>query len=75
MLRAGPSDHTKLNVFRGNLAIADRKKAVSYLRTALRLDPENRDAINALGVTLRLLGDPEANKWLELASRRDKLRP
>lgn len=74
MIAGGPADHVRLNVFRGTLAIADRQKAVSFLRAALRSDPDNRDAINALGVTLRLLGDPEANNWLDLAARRDKLK-
>jgi tetratricopeptide (TPR) repeat protein len=74
LLRTGPRDHARLNFFRGSLAFNDARKAATFFRAALREEPENRDAINALGVTLRRLGDPEAGKLLELASRRDKLK-
>ncbi len=73
LVRSGPPDHARLNFLRGSLAIKDAHKAATFFRLALRQDPENRDAINAMGVTLRRIGDPEASKWLELASRRNKL--
>ena len=73
LVRFGPLDHARLNFLRGSLALKDAHKAATLFRLALRQDPENRDAINVLGTTLRRIGDPEASKWLELASLRNKL--
>ena len=74
LVRSGPLDHARLNFLRGSLALKDAQKAVTFFRLALRQDPENRDAMNALGMTLKRMGDPEAAKWLDLAARRDKLK-
>ena len=43
-------------------------------REALRLDPEDRDANQGLGLALRSLGDPEAKELLDAASRIDLLK-
>jgi tetratricopeptide (TPR) repeat protein len=71
----GPSEHLRLNVCRGKLAFpSDASKAAAYYRSALRQDPEDRDALHGLGVALRKLGDPKAVEYLDLAARHDKLR-
>jgi hypothetical protein len=71
----GPSDHLRLNVLRGQLAVpSDAALAVGYYRAALRRDPEDRDAIHGLGVALRKLGEPDGQKYLDLAARHDELR-
>jgi tetratricopeptide (TPR) repeat protein len=71
----GPSDHVRLNVCRGKLALAaDAAKAAAYYRSALRQDPEDRDALHGLGISLRKQGDPKAREYLDLAERHDKLR-
>jgi tetratricopeptide (TPR) repeat protein len=73
--RDGPSDHLRRNVLRGQLAVpSDAALAADYYRAALRRDPEDRDAIHGLGVALRKLGSPQAEKYLDLAARHDELR-
>ena len=76
LARTGPPDHARLNFLRGKLALHDNdpRKAAKLFRSALRLDPEDRDAMHGLGVALRQLGDAEATRWFERASRRDKLK-
>ncbi len=75
LARDGPSEHLRLNVCRGKLAFAsDASQAAAYYRSALRQDPEDRDALHGLGVALRKLGDPKAGEYLDLAALHDKLR-
>jgi tetratricopeptide (TPR) repeat protein len=75
LAKDGPSDHVRLNVYRGQLAFpTDAAKAASYYRAALRQDPEDRDALHGLGVALRKLGDAKASEYLDLAALHDKLR-
>jgi tetratricopeptide (TPR) repeat protein len=73
---AGPADHPRLNLLRGQLAIHDNdpRKAAALFRLTLRHDAEDRDAIHGLGIALRQLGDPAAAKWFERAARHDKLK-
>ncbi len=75
LARDGSSDHLRLNVCRGQLALpSDASQAAAYYRSALRQDPEDRDALHGLGVALRKLGDPNATRYLELAALHDKLK-
>lgn len=76
LAQAGPADHPRLNALRGQLALYrnDARQATAYFRAAVRADPSDRDAIQGLGTTLRRIGDPEAAKYLQMASRQDKLR-
>jgi len=75
LARDGPADHLRLNIYRGQLAFpGDASKAAAYYLSALRQDPEDRDALHGLGVALRKLGDPKAVEYLDLAARHDKLR-
>jgi predicted Zn-dependent protease len=76
LARAGPADHARLNIMRGKLAMIGRdpKRAATYYRAALRQDPDDRDAIHGLGTMLKLIGDPEAGKFLEVSSLQDQLR-
>lgn len=75
LVRDGPPDHVRLNVYRGQLAFpTDAGKAAGYYRAALRQDPEDRDALHGLGLALRKLGDAQAGHYLDLAERHDKLR-
>ncbi|MGO9923397.1 MAG: tetratricopeptide repeat protein [Isosphaeraceae bacterium] len=75
LARDGPAEHLGLNVCRGKLAFAsDASQAAAYYRSALREDPEDRDALQGLGFALRKLGDPKATEYLDLAALHDKLR-
>jgi tetratricopeptide (TPR) repeat protein len=76
LARAGPADHARLCVLRGQLALhgSDSRQAATYFRDALRLDPEDRDAIQGLGLALRSLGDPLAKELLDASSRLDQLK-
>ena len=75
LVREGPADHPRLNVLRGQLALhsGQSRQAVSCFRAALDKDPEDRDAIQGLGLALRRLDDPQAKQYLDLAARRDLL--
>jgi tetratricopeptide (TPR) repeat protein len=76
LVRDGPADHARLNYFRGRLALQgnDPRRAAAYFHTALRQDPEDRDASYGLGVALRNLGDPQARDFLRIASLHDQLK-
>jgi tetratricopeptide (TPR) repeat protein len=76
LLQAGPAGHARLDIFRGQLALNAREslKAAAYFRAALGQEPDDRDAIHGLGVALRSVGDPEATKFLQLATRHDQLK-
>jgi tetratricopeptide (TPR) repeat protein len=76
LVREGPADHARLNDFRGRLALQanDPRRAAAYFRTALRRDPQDRDASYGLGVALRHLGDPQAQDFLRMASLHDQLK-
>jgi tetratricopeptide (TPR) repeat protein len=75
LARDGPPDHLRLNAYRGQLALpGDPSLAAAYYRSALRQDPDDRHALQGLGVSLRKLGDPKASEYLDLAGRHDKLR-
>jgi tetratricopeptide (TPR) repeat protein len=71
-----PDDHGPLNRLRGKLALqrGDLRRAVDYFRRALTADADDRDAIHGLGMALRRLGEPEADRHLDHAARIDKLR-
>ncbi len=75
LVREGPADHPRLNVLRGQLALhaGQSRQAVSYFRAALDKEPEDRDAIQGLGLALRRLADPQAKQYLDIAARRDLL--
>jgi tetratricopeptide (TPR) repeat protein len=75
LVREEPADHVRLNVLRGQLALhaGQSRQAVSFFRAALDKEPENRDAIQGLGLALRRLADPEAKQYLDLAARHDLL--
>jgi predicted Zn-dependent protease len=72
----GPPDHARLNVLRGQLALFGNEpaRAAEFYRVALGADPDDRDAIQGLGLALRRLGDPEGEDHLRLASRFDQLK-
>jgi tetratricopeptide (TPR) repeat protein len=76
LVREGPGDHARLNVLRGQLALhaGKTRHAVSFFRAALGKEPEDRDALQGLGLAIRNLADPEANKYLDIAARHDLLR-
>jgi tetratricopeptide (TPR) repeat protein len=76
LVRQGPADHPRLNVLRGQLALfaGDATQAAAHYREALAGDPEDRDALQGLGLALRRLGDPEAERFLRAASRHDQLK-
>lgn len=72
----GTEDNARLNLVRGELALrgGDVPLAQELFRAVLRSEPENRDAIQGLGLAMRKLGDPEAGRWLKLASLHDELK-
>jgi tetratricopeptide (TPR) repeat protein len=76
LVKEGPADHTRLNFFRGRLALQhnDPRSAAAYFEAALRKDPEDRDAIQGLGMALRLLGDPRFKDLLQYTFRHDELK-
>jgi predicted Zn-dependent protease len=76
LARGGPANHVGLNIFHGRLAMQrnDLRAAADYFRAAIRQEPENRDAIHSLGVTLQGLGDPQSKELLQFASRYDRLK-
>ncbi|HZW29063.1 MAG TPA: tetratricopeptide repeat protein [Isosphaeraceae bacterium] len=76
LARGGPAEHTQLNVCRGRLALQgpDPRQAAAFFRAALRQDPEDRDALQGLGLALRKLGDARAEQYLRLAFRQDDLK-
>jgi tetratricopeptide (TPR) repeat protein len=75
LVREGPADHARLNVLRGQLAMHARqsRQAVSYFQAAMSKEPEDRDAIQGLGLALRRLADPQAQQYLDLAAKHDLL--
>jgi tetratricopeptide (TPR) repeat protein len=76
LAQGGPVDHAQLNVCRGRLALQgpDPRQAAGFFRDALHQDPEDRDALQGLGLALRKLGDPKDEEYLQLASRHDQLK-
>ena len=72
----GAEDNIRLNLVRGELALRgnDVALAAELFRAVLRSAPEERDAIQGLGLALSRLGDPQARRWLEIASRHDQLK-
>jgi tetratricopeptide (TPR) repeat protein len=76
LARHGPEGHAELDVIRGEFALhrADPRRAAAYFRSALRSDPDDRDALHGLGLALNALGDRKADEYLDLASRHDRLR-
>jgi len=76
LARDGPADHAGLNIFRGRLQLQrnDPRQAAAYFRAALRQDPEDRNAIQGLGVALRSLGDPQYKELLQFAAHYDLLK-
>jgi tetratricopeptide (TPR) repeat protein len=75
LVREGPADHARLNVLRGQLALhaGQSRQSVSYFQAAMRKEPEDRDAIQGLGLAFRRLADPQAQQHLDLAARHDLL--
>ncbi len=75
LLRAGPADNAGLDLLRGQLALStgDPRTAAEYFRAVLRKEPDTRLAIHGLGVSLRLLKNAEAEKWLQIGARHDNL--
>lgn len=69
-------DHPRLNILRGQLALHGSKaeEAARCFRAALRVEPDNRDALRGLGLALQRLGSPEAERFLQFAARQDVLR-
>jgi len=76
LARDGPADHAGLNIFRGRLELQrnDPRQAAAYFQAALRQDPDDRNAIQGLGVALRSLGDPQFKELLQFAARYDLLK-
>ena len=76
LARGGPADEARLNVLRGQLALntGDPRRATDLFRAAVEKDPESRHAIHGLGMSLKRLNDPDADRWLQLAARHDALR-
>jgi tetratricopeptide (TPR) repeat protein len=76
LARGGPAEHVRLNYLRGHLALNgnDPRQAAAYFRAALAQDPDDRDATHGLGLALRALGDPQAEEFLQIAFRHDKLK-
>ena len=76
LVRQGPETHAGLNLLRGELALhgADPRRAAVYFRAVLGSNPDDRDALHGLGTVLRKLGDREAERYLEIASRQDLLK-
>jgi tetratricopeptide (TPR) repeat protein len=76
LLREGPEDHARLNLFRGRLAMngGDPRRAAAYFRAALGKEPADRDSIHGLGVALKRLGDPQSKDFLQIADRHDQLK-
>lgn len=63
LLEGGPADHPVIARLRGQLALRrnDLPGAVEALRTAVRLDPNNQEAVQALALALKRSGlDAEA---------------
>jgi tetratricopeptide (TPR) repeat protein len=75
LVREGPADHLRLNVLRGQFALhaGQSRQAVTCFRAALDKEPEDRDAIQGVGLALRRLADPQAKRYLDIVARRDLL--
>jgi tetratricopeptide (TPR) repeat protein len=73
----GPDNHAALAQLRGQLALVrgDGPAAVRHLRTAHRLEPDDRQTLFALASALRIVGEPTAARPFAAAVRRyDALR-
>ena len=76
LAREGPNDNPRLTLMRGELALRGNnpRQAAEYFRAVLQSQPEDRDALQGLGVALRKLGDSGGDRYLQFAARQDKLR-
>jgi tetratricopeptide (TPR) repeat protein len=78
LLDRGPPDHVGLALLRGRLAVwmNDPSTADRQFRIALRLDPNNHQALEGLSLVLKQRGDPpaaasiqkQADQWRHLRS-------
>jgi tetratricopeptide (TPR) repeat protein len=78
ILSEGPTDHVGLALLRGQFAasVSDSSAAAEQFRIALRREPDNREALQALSVVLKQLGDwkaaasaqKQADQWRHLTS-------
>jgi tetratricopeptide (TPR) repeat protein len=76
LISEGPDSHAETVRLRGLLALSrhDPATAADWFRAALAVKPDDRRALNSLGVALKLTGrDDEAARRLESASRYDAL--
>jgi tetratricopeptide (TPR) repeat protein len=76
LLSKGPEDHFDLAVMRAQMALAegDYNDSIRYFKTALKVDPDNRDAVVGLARALAGQGNKvEAKAWQEKATKLDKL--
>ena len=78
ILSEGPSEHVGLALLRGQFAVQVNEfaEAARQFRIVLRLDPDNREALQGLSVVLQQLGDSkaaavaqeQADRWRHLTS-------
>ncbi len=78
ILDQGPADHVGLALLRGQFAVQvnDFTAAARQFHIVLRLDPDNREALQGLSVVLKQVGDSEAasaaqkqaDQWRHLTS-------
>jgi tetratricopeptide (TPR) repeat protein len=76
LIAEGPDSHAETARLRGLLALSrhDPAAAADWFRAALAARPDDRRALNSLGVALKLTGrDDEAARRLESAARYDAL--
>ena len=76
LLAKGPEDHFDLAVMRAQIALADGdyNESIRFFKTALKVDPDNRDAVVGLARALAGQGNKEeAKAWQEKATKLDKL--
>lgn len=61
LLAEGPEDHAELAKLRGRRSVArgEPAESVRHYRRAVKADPDDRDALFALGQALQATGDPE----------------
>jgi tetratricopeptide (TPR) repeat protein len=71
ILERGPAEHVGLALLRGHYALRNNRprEAARQFRTVLRLEPDNREALEALAPLLKQLKDPEADAIQKRADR------
>ncbi len=76
LLASGPRDHFDLAVMRARqaLALGEFEKARDEFTIAVKIDPDNRDAVVGMARVLAALGETdEAKSWQDRSAKLDKL--